>query len=282
LVTAERILIVLPFLFYAAAGLLYAIHFAQRGPATGQTASALLTAGAVAHTFVLGMHTVQAGYVPLAGQGPAVSVFIWLLALTYLYVELTTSERAMGLFIAPLVALLYIVPLTSPVLPERPAVLESPLFALHVASVLCAYAAFALASVVSITYVLLFRELKRKQPGVFFARLPSLRALDQMNLRAVVVGLVFLTIGVGVGVLWVSQARGYAGEDPRVQAMSLADPKIVVALVSWSVYAFQLYARRVIGWGGHRTAWLSTIGFATILVNLLPVAYFMRTSHAFD
>jgi ABC-type transport system involved in cytochrome c biogenesis permease subunit len=273
---------ILPFLFYALSGLLYAIHFAQRGPVTGQTASALLAAGVVSHTFVLGMVTVQAGYLPLAGQGAAVSVFLWLLALTYLYVELTTGERAMGLFIAPLVALLYIVPLTSPVMPPRPRVLESPLFAVHVATVLCAYAAFALASVVSITYVLLFRELKRKQPGVFFARLPSLRALDQMNLRAVVVGLVFLTVGVGVGILWVARARSASPADPRVLAMSAADPKIILALVSWSVYAFQIYARRVIGWGGQRSAWLSTIGFATILINLLPLAWFVSTSHTFD
>jgi ABC-type transport system involved in cytochrome c biogenesis permease subunit len=231
---------------------------------------------------VLGMLTVQAGYVPLAGQGAAVSAFLWLLALTYLYVELTTGERAMGLFIAPLVALLYIVPLTSPGLPPRPRVLESPLFAAHVATVLCAYAAFALASVVSITYLLLFRELKRKQPGVFFARLPSLRALDQMNLRAVGVGLVFLTVGVGVGIVWAGRARTALPADPRVLSMSVADPKILIALVSWAVYAFQLYARRGLGWGGHRTAWLSTIGFATILINLLPVAWFVPTSHTFD
>jgi ABC-type transport system involved in cytochrome c biogenesis permease subunit len=275
-------LIVLPFLFYAASGLVYAIHFAQRAPGIGRAASALLAAAVVSHTFVLGMQTVKAGYVPLAGQGPAVSVFIWLLALTYLYVELTTDERAMGLFIAPLIAVLYIVPLTSPEMPPRAQVLESPLFAVHVLSVLCAYAAFALASVVSITYVLLFRELKRKQPGVFFARLPSLPALDQMNLRAVVVGLAFLTVGVGAGVVWLAQARGYGAADPRVFAMSPADPKILVALLSWGVYAFELYARRVMGWGGHRAAWLSTIGFATILINLLPVAWFLRTSHAFD
>lgn len=273
---------ILPFLFYALSGVLYAIHFAQRSPSTGQAGSALLAAGAVAHTFALGMLTVQAGYVPLAGQGAAVSVFLWLLALTYLYVELTTGERAMGLFIAPLVALLYIVPLTSPAMPPRPPVLESPLFVVHVVTVLCAYAAFALASVVSITYVLLFRELKRKQPGVFFARLPSLRALDQMNLRAVLVGLAFLTMGVGVGIVWAGRARAALPADPRVLEMSLGDPKILLALLSWGVYAFQIYARRGLGWGGHRAAWLSTIGFATILINLLPVAWFVSTSHTFD
>ena len=59
-------------------------------------------------------------------------------------------------------------------------------------------------------------------------------------------------------------------------------PAIALALLSWSVYAFQIYARRVIGWGGHRLAWLSTLGVATVLVNLLPVAWFVSTSHTFD
>ena len=42
-------------------------------------------------------------------------------------------------------------------------------------------AAFALACVIGITYVLLFRELKSKRLGFFAARLPSLQVLDAMN-----------------------------------------------------------------------------------------------------
>jgi ABC-type transport system involved in cytochrome c biogenesis permease subunit len=272
----------LPFLLYLAAAALYAVHFARRTQASGHLATTLLVAGILAHTFVLGMHTVRVGHAPVVGLAGAVSAFVWLLALTYLYVELTTNERAMGTIVAPLLALLCVIPLTSQAPAGRPAVLDSPLFVLHISSMLFAYAAFALACVVSLTYVLLFRELKRKQPGVFFARLPSLAALDQMNVRAVTIGLLFLTIGVAVGAIWVVQARGYAPDDPRVQAMSLGDPKIFLALLSWLLYAFQLYARRAIGWSGRRAAWLSTIGFASVLLNFLPVAYFVRTSHAFD
>jgi ABC-type uncharacterized transport system permease subunit len=273
---------VLEFLLYAAAAVLYGLHFARRSPGAGKAATACLVAGLVAHTFVLGMHTMRVGYLPLVGQGAAISAFVWLLTLTYLYVELTTSERAMGAFVAPFVALMAIVPLTSAAPAERPAVLDSPLFGLHIASVLVAYAAFALACIVGLTYVLLFRELKRKQPGLFFARLPSLAALDHMNVRAVTVGLIFLTLGVAAGIVWAAQARGYAPDDPRVQAMSLADPKILIALVSWAVYAFQMFARVKMGWGGRRTAWLSALGFAIILINLLPVGYLVDTSHAFD
>lgn len=273
---------VLEFLLYAAAAVLYGVHFLRRSAAVGQAATACLVAGLVAHTFVLGMHTMRVGYLPLVGQGGAISAFVWLLTLTYLYVELTTHERAMGAFIVPFVALMAIAPLASPAPAERPAVLDNPLFGLHIASLLFAYAAFALACVLGLTYVLLFRELKRKQPGIFYARLPSLAALDQMNLRAVWVGFLFMTAGVIAGIVWAAQARGYAPGDPRVQAMSLADPKILIALCSWAVYAFQLFARTKMGWGGRRTAWLSALGFAVILVNLLPVGYLVDTSHAFD
>ena len=270
------------FILYAAAAVLYAMHFVRREPRHGRAATMTLAAAVLLHTFVLGMHTMQVGHAPLVGQGQAVSVFVWLAALSYLYVEVTTDERTMGVFIIPLLAVLFIVPLTSPAPFEHPAVLDSPLFIAHVITVLFAYASFALACVVSVTYLLLFRELKRKQPGMFFARLPPLRSLDLMNIRAVTIGLVIFTISLVVGVIWVGEARVYAPLDERVQQMSLADPKILIAVITWLCYGFQIFARQVIGWGGRRAAWLSVLGFASILVNLLPVGYFFTTSHTFQ
>ena len=83
----------------------------------------------------------------------------------------------------------------------------------------------------ALTYVLLFKEIKAKHLGFFYARLPSLQVLDVMNGRAVAVGWIFLTIGVVVGGIWATQVQG--SPDPRAQAMSVADPKILVALVCW-------------------------------------------------
>jgi ABC-type transport system involved in cytochrome c biogenesis permease subunit len=272
---------ILPLLLYSAASIVYAAHFVRRSPRGGRAASALFAAAVLVHTFVVGMQSMEVGHPPFVGATGAVSGFVWLLALVYLYTEFTTDERSMGVLIAPLCAVLQIIPAMSDGVAQRPAVLESPLFSIHVASLLSAYAAFALACVVGITYVLLFKEIKAKHLGFFYARLPSLQTLDVMNARAVTIGWVLLTIGVMVGGLWVVQARQYAPEDPRVQAMSLLDPKIFIALVSWAVYSFQIYARRAIGWSGRRAAWLSAIGFAIVLLNFLPVAYFFTRSHNF-
>jgi len=54
-----------------------------------------------------------------------------------------------------------------------------------------------------------------------------------------------------------------------------------VALVSWMVYSFELFAARRIGWGGRRAAYLSALGFVIVLLNFVPISYFVPNSHKF-
>jgi ABC-type transport system involved in cytochrome c biogenesis permease subunit len=223
----------------------------------------------------------EVGHVPIAGATSAISTFVWLLALAYLYIELTTDERAMGVFILPLLVALQTIPALQPTVEARSDVLRGPLFGIHVSSLLFAYASFALACVIGITYVLLFKEIKAKHLGFFYARLPSLQVLDRMNQVAIVIGWIFLTVGLLVGFVWAGQARAYAAGDPRVQAMSLQDPKIFAAIVCWVLYSFELFAARRIGWGGRRAAYLSAFGFVIVLSNFVVISYFLTKSHNF-
>ena len=269
----------LPLLLYGGAAGAYLAHFARRDRTTGRLATALLSLAVLAHTFLIGMQTVQAGHAPLVGTTAAVSAFVWLLGISYLYVELTTDERAMGVLVSALLALLFLIPALDPAVNPRPPLLRSPLFTVHVLSMLFAYASFALAFVLGITYVLLFKEIKAKHLGYFYARLPSLQVLDVMNGRVVTIGWLFLTVGIGVGAIWAGQVQ--ASPDPRAQAMSLQDPKILVAFVSWGVYSFAVIARRAIGWSGRRSAWISALAFVIVLLNFVPVGYFLTKSHNF-
>jgi ABC-type transport system involved in cytochrome c biogenesis permease subunit len=271
----------LPLLLYAAAGVAYAIHFARRDPAVGRTATTLLLFGALVHTFVIGMQTMEVRHVPFANPSRAVSTFVWLFTLSYLYLELTTDERAMGVFILPLIVGLQTIPALYPGMEYQDAVLDSPWFWVHVSSLLFAYASFGLSGNLGLTYVLQFKEIKKKHLGYFYTRLPSLQVLDVMNSRAVAVGWVFLTFGVIVGGVWTAQARGIDPTDPNLQAMSLDDPKIFVAMLTWGVYSFAVVARRTLGWSGRRAAWLSALGFAFAMLNFLAINYFVTTSHTF-
>ena len=272
----------LPLAFYALALAAYTIYFARRAPAAGRAATALLVGGTLAHTFVIGMQTMEAGHVPFAGTTQAISTFVWLLGLAYLYTEVTTDERGLGIFVLPVIVALQLLPALSGASVEpRSPVLEHPLFWTHVAALLGAYASFGLAAVIGITYVLQFKEIKAKHLDFFFTRLPSLQVLDVMNSRTVVIGWLLMTVGLAAGAAWVSEALTIAPSDPRVQAMSLTDPKIFVALVTWAVYTFQLVARRAIGWRGRPAAYLSAAGFAIVLLNFVLVSYFLTESHNF-
>ncbi len=266
-------------MLYAIAGLRYAMQFTRRSFDTSRAASTWLVLAAFAHTFIIGMETMRVGHVPFAGATPAISTFVWLLALSYLYIELTTGERSMGVFILPLLVALQAIPALRPMVEDRSPLLEGAWFGVHVSSLLFAYASFALACVLGITYVLQFKEIKAKHLGFFYTRLPPLQTLDEMNVRAVKVGWLFLTLGLIAGAIWASQLG--QSTDPRVQSMSLADPKIFVAVLSWAVYSFELYAQRAIGWRGRRAAWLSAVGFGIVLLNFVPVSYFFTSSHNF-
>ena len=272
----------LPLALYAAAGVAYAIHFARRSPTVGRAATTLLLLGVLTHTFAIGMQTMEVRHVPFANPSRAVSTFVWLLALSYLYLEITADERAMGVFILPMLVGLQVIPAVYPGVENADPVLDSPWFWVHVASLLFAYASFALAGVLGVTYMLQFKEIKKKHLGFFYTRLPSLSILDSMNLRAVVVGWAFLTVGVVVGLIWTAQARQAAPGDPNLQAMWVGDPKVFIALVTWAIYSFALVSRQTMGWSGRRAAWLSALGFVVVLLNFLPVSYFVETSHTFQ
>jgi ABC-type transport system involved in cytochrome c biogenesis permease subunit len=267
---------------YATAGVVYAIHFARRQPSTGRIATTVLLFAALVHTFLIGMQTMEVRHVPFANASSAISTFVWLLTLSYLYLELSTDERAMGVFILPIVVALQIIPTLNPGIETRSQVLDSPWFWVHIASLLFAYASFGLAGVLGLTYMLQFKEIKKKHLGYLYTRLPSLGILDTMNSRAVMIGWLFLTTGVVVGVNWATQAREVLPNDPNLQAMSPGDPKIFGAMLTWAVYSFSVFARQRLGWNGRRAAWLSALGFTIILLNFVPLNYFVTTSHTFD
>jgi ABC-type transport system involved in cytochrome c biogenesis permease subunit len=270
----------IPLVLYAVATVRYAVQFARRSFGVSRAASTWLVLAVLAHTFIIGMETMRVGHVPFAGATSAISTFVWVLALSDLYIEFSTGERSMGVFILPLLVALQVIPALRPMLEEPSPLLEGAWFGIHVSSLLFAYASFALACVLGVTYILQFKEIKAKDLGFFYERLPSLQVLDEMNLRAVKVGWLFLTAGLISGAIWASQIQ--ASGDPRMQPMSLADPKIFVAVLSWAVYSFELYAQRAIGgWRGRRAAWLSAVGFGIVLLNFVPVSYFFTKSHNF-
>ena len=93
-------------LLYAVACAAYVWHFASQKPLAGRVATGLLLVSVLVHTFELGMYTMELGVPPMAGRTGAISTFVWMLAVSYLSIEVSTDERGIGIFVTPLLVAL--------------------------------------------------------------------------------------------------------------------------------------------------------------------------------
>jgi cytochrome c-type biogenesis protein CcsB len=143
------------------------------------------------------------------------------------------------------------------VLFSRVLFVSSWLFALLVAIPIC---------LVFYGILLLARNLPAEAKAKLLERFPEPRILDELGYQLILLGFLFLSIGIITGAVWANSAWGrYWGWDP----------KETWSLITWFVYATLLHARLMRGWHGKRIAFLSMIGFAAVLftyfgVNLLP------------
>lgn len=114
--------------------------------------------------------------------------------------------------------------------------------------------------------VFLVHQMQDETKTRLLDRFPEHRVLDELGYQLILLGFLFLSIGIISGAVWANSAWGrYWGWDP----------KETWSLITWFVYATLLHARMTRGWHGKRIAYLSMVGFAAVIftyfgVNLLP------------
>ncbi|MBV9645887.1 MAG: c-type cytochrome biogenesis protein CcsB [Candidatus Eremiobacteraeota bacterium] len=106
----------------------------------------------------------------------------------------------------------------------------------------------------------------------WLATLPSLAKLDIMTYRIIAVGLPLLTVGIITGAWWAKEAWG---------AYWQWDPKETAALSSWILYAAYMHLHTRNAWRGVRCAWVSMIGFASIMFCYLGVNIWISGLHSY-
>jgi ABC-type transport system involved in cytochrome c biogenesis permease subunit len=99
--------------------------------------------------------------------------------------------------------------------------------------------------------------------------LGSLERLEHLTLTSVTLGFALLSIGLVTGMIW------YAREPIRVGPHWFANPKVLLALITWGVYAVVLHAPINPSFRGRKAAALSIVGFVLMVgvlvaVNLMP------------
>ncbi|MCF8024515.1 MAG: c-type cytochrome biogenesis protein CcsB [Desulfobacteraceae bacterium] len=256
--------------YLAASGGYAGFLFLQRN-IYNRGAYALILAGFILHTILLGLEYANTGFLPVRNLHQNLWFIGWVLAGVFLAVRPRIRVNILGVFAAPLITL---ITAAAFVTPNAPAQAQPELagfwLVIHVVVIFTGEACLALACGTGILYLIQERNLKVKKHRFFFKRLPSLDLLDSAGYTFVAVGFTALTAGLITGFIYAHQVWGHFWS---------WDPKEVWSGITWLIYAALLHERLVAGWRGRRAAVLAIIGFAAMLFTFLGVNFLLEGHH---
>jgi cytochrome c-type biogenesis protein CcsB len=303
-----------------AIGLIAPPQAASWGVRFGRAAVVVTVVAVVANVLSVVTRGLAVGRLPLGNMYEFTSVICAAISICWLIVLARTGARTMGAFVMlPVVILAFVAGtvLYVPAAPVAPA-LNSYWKWIHVTTVALSSSVLMVSGAASVLYLLRGRHERRlatalpsgtgsgidgggidaggmkaggfdasgpvvgpggtehPRPGradrSLLGRLPSLATLDRIAYRTAIVAFPVYTFAVIAGALWAEVAWGrYWGWDP----------KETCAFVTWVIYAAYLHARSTAGWRGRRAAWISVVGFASIMFNLFFVNMVVSGLHSY-
>jgi ABC-type transport system involved in cytochrome c biogenesis permease subunit len=118
------------------------------------------------------------------------------------------------------------------------------------------------AGVAGVLFLAENRQLKAKRRGSLRRPLPSLEALDRVNVAALALGFPLLTFGVIAGIVWSEALTGRLWD---------GGPHATWTGIAWLIYLALVLARFGMGWRGREAAACAAAGFAFLLFAVVGV-----------
>jgi len=258
--------------YFGATGLWLAYFLAQR-ERYHRVGVWVMAGGLAVHTLALIQRVWSIGSLPAATFGQALLLFAWTLVAAFLLLIWRSPIKVLGALVAPLAALMVSGTLILPQ-PHGPVspLLQGFWLTVHICLTMLGYAALALACLGGVLYLIQERQIKGKQFGFFYRRLPSLSQLDTLNYRCLTIGFPLLTGGIITGSLYAQHTLG---------RFFSWDPKEILTLIAWLIYAVLLHERLAVGWRGRRAALLAICGFLVLVCTLVGANLWLTGYHSF-
>jgi len=200
---------------------------------------------------------------PLGNTFEIVQFVAWSAMLVYFFVGTTFRLSLLGLFTAGYAATLALISLLVPqwdLVRGQKFFGNNPWIEGHAALAVFSYGIFGLLALTSLMQLLQNWSLKNKRLDGLFWFLPSVVQLEQINYRLVLLGVLLLSISLGVGSVWWLH-----------NTASVHLPKLMVTVGVWLAYLIVLLLR----WRGRlvsvRFAWVCLVMFCLALLSLGPV-----------
>jgi len=241
-------------------GLLHSVFgFYRKRRVFVKLALAMVGVGFVFHTIALVLLGITRQHFPITNLSESLCLFAWFLSLTFLLANIRYDIKALGTFTLPLISLLTI---TASLFYEENRTISPDLkngwIYFHSSIAFLAYAAFFLTFVSGVLYLIQEKELKTKNFRFLYFSLPSLQSCDELMRLFLTIGFLSMSLTIITGIIYAPQVWG--------QSWS-GDPKVTASLITWGIYFILLLYRLSTGWRGRMAAYISIIGFASVLVT---------------
>jgi len=262
---------------YLGAAVLYLISWIFRVDKVGLLGTFATVVGFLAQTIGILLRWVESyqmgyGHAPLSNLYESLVFFSWMTILVYLFLEFRLKNRVIGVFSTPFASLAMAYAsfnpnVTDEIQPLIPALKSNWLIA-HVVTCFLGYSSFAIACGMGLMYLL---KSKDYETGLL-SKLPSQKNLDELMHQTIFFGFLWLSVGIITGAVWANEAWGTYWS---------WDPKETWSLITWFVYAIALHARFVRGWMGKKIAYLSIIGFISVIFTYFGVNFLLSGLHSY-
>ncbi len=229
-------------------------------------ATVFLSAGALAQTTYLVLRWIAAGRAPFSNMFESLVLFAWAVVVVYLAMQVRRKIPVLGAATALLavLTLAYASTYETKIQPLMPA-LRSNWLTVHVFTVFLGYGGFGLAFLSGVAYLVAARAGSKARPE-------TVEAFDLATGKTISFGFLFLTVGIIAGAVWANSAWGTYWS---------WDPKETWSLITWFIYAVFLHCRFMRGWRGKRAAWISVIGFASVVFTYFGVNFLLSGMHSY-
>ncbi len=231
-----------------------------------RVANGLILAGVSIQTLYIGNRWVEAGRAPFSNMFESLVLFGWTVAGVYLLLRIRTKLPWLAAAAAALssLALAHASTFESEIRPLMPA-LQSNWLSFHVMTCFLGYGAFAISAVASVGFLIVTRQGSAAQAE-------TRQTLETIVAQTISFGFLFLTLGILTGAVWANSAWGTYWS---------WDPKETWSLITWLIYAAFLHFNFMRGWRGRRAAWISIIGFISVLFTYYGVNFLLSGLHSY-
>lgn len=227
------------------------------------------------HTILIYARTRYHGHCLVYTPFELMTLLAFTITLTYMFVELTSRERGTGMFFVGMALLLQT--LSMMFAPDRVTgvnpVLLNYVVGFHISAALFGYTAFVISAIYGGLYLMLYHRIRSNRFGAFYQRLPSLQLLERMCEKSALVGIVFLSVAIAIGLLYLPNV---------LPTFQYDDPKLIASIGIWGIYVVALLAKYVIKLEGRKVVILSLVGFAGTILSMTVINFVLSGFHRFN